>query len=343
MMPQEKAMANISKDLRTRKDEHLDLCANNSVNSTHPAGWDEIEIPHCAAPEINFQSIDVTTQFLGHRVSAPIMISSMTGGSAEGEKLNALLSEFAQQQNIPMGVGSQRIQLENKDLSLFNLRKHAPKSILYANIGLVQFNYGVGVDDCQWLVDKLEASALILHLNPLQEAIQFEGNRDFSNLLKNISVLKKKLSVPVILKETGCGLDLQTAKRALEEGADALDIAGRGGTHWGYIEGLRHNDRLELGEMFRNWGTPSADLLVQLRKHLGASTILISSGGLRHGLDVAKAMHLGANMTAMAQPFLKAAKLGPASLEQFFKTQVEALKIAMFCSGAKNLEELLRK
>jgi isopentenyl-diphosphate delta-isomerase len=319
-----------------RKQEHLDLCRTQDVSSQQDAGWDAVRIPHCALPELSMNDVDTRATFLGHTFAAPFLISSMTGGSAEGEKINATLAEFAQTRNIPMGVGSQRVALENRDSGFFALRKIAPKATLFANLGIVQLNRGVSVKDCQWLIDQLEAAALILHVNPLQEAIQTEGDRDFSNLFSQLTKLRKQLKVPIILKETGCGLDPQTCVRAIECGVDALDIAGMGGTHWGFIEGLRDPQRHELGEMFRNWGWPTAEILPKIRSLIGPSVPLIASGGIRHGLDLAKALYLGADLGGMALPFLKAAQGGLPSLNAFLNLHLEAYRIALFCSGARH-------
>lgn len=314
------------------------MCRTRDVASKKLAGWDDIDLPHRAAPEVDFADVTIATEFLGQKLKSPFLISSMTGGSSEGEEINRTLAGFAQARGLAMGVGSQRVALENRDAKLFDLRKTAPRAVLYANIGLVQFNYGVTTDDAAWLVDSLEAQALILHLNPLQEAIQGEGDRNFSNLLQHIGALKKRLRVPVIVKETGCGLDVETSRRALDAGADALDLAGLGGTHWGFIEGLRDPRRQALGEIFRDWGIPSLQTLLDTREDLGPDPRLIASGGVRNGLDAAKALYLGANLVGMALPFLKAAKKGPEGLNDFLDVQEEALKIALFCCGHTNLE-----
>ena len=267
------------------------------------AGFENIELPHVALPEVDFKDVDLACSFLGKKYSAPFLISSMTGGSPDGEKINEMLAQLSQEKNIPMGVGSQRVAIETKSNEFFSLRKKHPRARLWANIGAVQLNYGVNSDDLQWIVDSLEAEALILHANAMQEAIQFEGDRNFSNLFEKISDLKKKISVPVILKETGCGIDTLSAKRARDAGVDAIDVAGRGGTHWGFIEGLRHPERKALGEMFRN---------------------------------------LGADLAGMAIEFLRAAANGYEPLEKFYQLQSEALRIALFCTGSKNLKELKR-
>ena len=324
-----------------RKQDHLDLSRTHDVSTTASAGWDSVRLPHVAAPDVDLSKVSLATDFLGGHFAAPLLISSMTGGSPEGERINERLARFAQEKNIPMGVGSQRVALENKSMDLFPLRKAAPKATLYANLGLVQLNYGVTGDDCKWLVNNLEAQAFIFHLNPLQEAIQTEGDRNFSSLLKQFEKIRKDISVPVIIKETGCGMDPVSAKRFVEAGANAIDVAGLGGTHWGWIEGLRSHERRELGEWFRDWGTPSSEALVHVRKALGSKIPVIASGGIQNGVHATKALFLGANMTGMALPFLKAASdADPARLEHFYNLTCEAMRIALFCMGQNSVKEL---
>ncbi len=325
----------------SRKDDHIDLCLKRDVQSGFKISWDEITLPHKALPEIDFSEISLETEFLGHVFSSPFLISSMTGGSKKGNTLNETLAVFAQNANIPMGLGSQRYMIENKkDTHARKLRKKAPKAQLWANIGAVQLNYGVSPDQLLKLVDDLQAQALIVHCNPLQEAIQAEGDRNFSELWTKLEVVAERISVPLILKETGCGLDPKTCKRAVNCGFDALDIAGLGGTHWGFIEGLRNKSRKELGNTFRNWGRPTPQALLEARQAVGPHFPIIASGGIRNGLDTARALSLGAQFCGLALPFLKAAEAGPKSLEKFFNKTCEELRIALFCSGLKNPREL---
>lgn len=323
-----------------RKAEHLRLSIEENVASEKSAGWEKIEIPHRALPEIDFAQVQLNTKFLGLETSTPFLISSMTGGTPQGEEVNNVLCEFAQSENLLMGVGSQRVALEDRQKKNFDLRQRYPRAKLLANIGIVQLNYGVTADDLRWLVDQLQAQALILHANVLQEAIQFEGDRNFSNLLCHIAVIKRAVKVPLILKETGCGLDVKTCLAARDEGVDALDIAGLGGTHWGFLEGLRHPERAELGRIFRNWGIPTSDALSAVRQALGPEFPIIASGGIRNGLEAAKALYLGANLVGMAQPFLAAAQGGLQKLKTFLDLQKEALRIALFCSGCENVEAI---
>lgn len=327
-----------SAQVENRKQEHLDICINQEVQSLSLGGWDKIQLPHKALPEINFKDIDLSIEFLKIKLNSPIVISSMTGGSPLGEMVNERLASLAQNKKIIMGVGSQRVALENRTKNHFDLRKKAPKAILMANIGVVQLNYGVSFEDCQWIVDQLEASALILHANPLQEAIQSEGNRNFEDLWRKIESLKKVIKVPIILKETGCGIDGDTALKALNCGIDAIDCAGKGGTHWGYIEGLRNSQRKVLGEMFRDWGITSAQSLIDCLNATQNKFPIIASGGIRHALDGLRALYLGASLFGMAIPFLKAASTDESTLNEFYDTQYEALKIGLFCQGIQNIQ-----
>jgi isopentenyl-diphosphate Delta-isomerase len=323
-----------------RKQDHLDLCLEKNVSSLESAGWDDIRLPHKALPELAWDEVSTQTQFLKQSFEAPFLISSMTGGSPQGETLNKQLALLAQEKKIPMGVGSQRVALESRHKKHFELRKAAPQAVLYANIGAVQLNYGVTPADCAWLVDELQAQALIVHANPLQEIIQHEGDRNFAQLWNKLDLLKKTISVPIILKETGCGLDYQSAQHAVNCGIDAIDSAGLGGTHWGFIEGLRHPQRQALGEIFRDWGIPSLQSLQACLKASGGRIPVIASGGIRNGLDAAKALHMGAQLAGMALPFLKAAQNGEEKLFEFYDLQHEALKTALFCMGCRDLPSL---
>jgi isopentenyl-diphosphate delta-isomerase len=324
----------------TRKDEHLDICLKQDVNSLNHSYWNEITLNHCALPEINLSDIELDTQFLGLKLKAPILISSITGGTPEGEKINSILADFAQNNSIAMGVGSQRIALEKPLENFFNLRAQAPNGIFFANLGAVQFNYGVSIDQALNLADKLQAQAFILHLNPLQEAIQSGGDTNFKGLLSKIENFKRQLSIPLIVKEVGCGIDTNSAKDLKNAGVDAIDVAGKGGTHWGYIEGLREESQKSLGDIYRDWGIPTPTAIRENRKALGPTFPIIGSGGIRNGLDAAKAIFIGADIVGMALPFLKEAHKGPEALQNFYDEFCKALKIALLCSGKKTCREL---
>ncbi len=327
-----------------RKDQHVDLCLTRDVSSGSrhaESAWNAVEIPHCALPEMSLSEVNLETEFLGHRYSSPILISSMTGGTPKSDRINQRLAKFAQAKNIPMGIGSQRLLIEKPALAKkSNLRKFAPKAKLFANIGAVQLNFGVSIDDIRRLIDSTESDGLFIHLNALQEAIQSEGDRDFSALIPKLEKLRAQINVPMILKETGCGLDPQSVRQARHIGFDAVETSGKGGTHWGYIEGLRSPKRRDLGELFRNWGIPSPQAITLARQSVGPDFPIIGSGGIRSGLDAARALYLGADFCGLALPFLQAASKGEKALEDFYAFLTEALRVSLFCSASKNPKEL---
>ncbi|HVJ63848.1 MAG TPA: type 2 isopentenyl-diphosphate Delta-isomerase [Bdellovibrionota bacterium] len=321
-------------EITQRKQDHIDLCLREDVASRERNFWDEIHLPHCACPDLSLQEIDLETHFLGNTYLAPILISSMTGGTPRGREINLRLAALSARESIPMGVGSQRVALERPELEndFRMLKTHHPAARLWANLGLVQLNYGVNADHVQRLCDMIEAEALILHLNALQECLQPGGDTNFRSLLPKFAELRRSLNLPIIIKETGSGIDVRTAQRFVEAGADAIDVAGLGGTHWGYIEGRRNPEHKDLAETFRNWGIPTPQALSEIRSAL-PDTPIIASGGVRHGLDVAKALALGARLAGLAKPFLVAADAGDEALENFNRSLKHALKTALFCAN----------
>lgn len=327
--------------IQQRKKDHIELCLNKDVDSVRRDFWDHITLPHCACPDVSLAEISLETVFLNQTYQAPLLISSMTGGTSEGLQINLRLAELSATAQIPMGVGSQRIAIEDsKHFSDFSILKNQhPKSRLWANLGLVQLNHGVEASDVLRICESIEAEALILHLNPLQEALQKDGDTNFQGLLKKFTQLRSQLSIPMILKETGCGIDTLTAKNFLNAGIDAIDVAGMGGTHWGYIESLRQDGNSHLGEWFRNWGIPTPQALLSLRQE-NPKAQLIASGGLRNGVDAAKAFYLGADLVGFAKPYLQAAANGCETLEAFHLSVEEALKVSIFCTNHKSIDEL---
>lgn len=334
---------NASAQTQTRKADHLRICLDEDVQFRQQTnGLDRYRFTHCCLPEINRSDIDLTTSFLGKKLGAPLLISSMTGGTAQAKIINQRLAIAAQHLNIAMGVGSQRVAVENPEVSdTFAVRNLAPDILLFANLGAVQLNYNYGLEQCRRVVDILEADALILHLNPLQECIQTEGDTNFRGLLDKIQILCKKLPVPVIAKEVGNGISAAMATRLLEAGITAIDVAGAGGTSWAKIEGERATDprQRRLGQTFADWGLPTAECIAQIRT-IDADVPLIASGGLRNGLEVAKAIALGADLGGLAWPFLQAA----AESEKAVCTLVDILKAeistVLFCTGNCTLTEL---
>ena len=323
--------------MRDRKAEHIRL-ALEERNQFAAQAFAEWTFEHEALPELDFDTIDISTTFLGRRLSAPLLISCMTGGTEVATRINRHLAEAAQARGVALGVGSQRKAIEEPSLaSTFDVRDAAPDVPVLANLGAIQLNYGYGVAECRRAVEMIRADALVLHLNPLQEAIQPEGQCRFAGLLPKMREVAAALPVPVIAKEVGSGLSEATGRRLFEAGIRILDTAGVGGTSWARIEAQRSGD-LAVGELFAGWGIPTPDSIRQLRRIDGVT--IIGSGGLRSGLDLAKAIALGADLGGMAQPFLEGALESPERVVARIDAIVHALKITMFCLGAKNLPQL---
>ncbi len=333
-------------NISARKDEHLRICLEEDVRSGVPAGFDQVHLQVATLPELDFDSIDLSTKIFGKQLEAPILISSMTGGSGKTKMFNQLLARAANEIKIAMGVGSQRAALVHDGLNeTFSIaRKENPGGLLFANIGVAQLKEGFGVDECQRAVNMLEADALIIHLNALQEALQPEGNRDFSQLLIKIESVTKKLQVPVIAKEVGCGIDPQTARLLVDAGVRAIDVAGVGGTSWAAVEMYRQADpvRKALCQTYIGWGIPTVSALRGLDS-LPEGILKISSGGLRNGLDLAKSIALGADLAGFALKLMVAANKSYETLNDTLKLIILELKTAMFLSGAADLKSLRPK
>jgi isopentenyl-diphosphate delta-isomerase len=266
----------------------------------------------------------------------------MTGGIKQAQRINRNLALAAQALGIAMGVGSQRAAIDNpKVVNTFQVRDVAPDILLFANLGAVQLNYGYGPEECKRAVEIIEADALILHLNPLQEALQPEGQTNFSGLLRKIEHVCKKLSVPVVVKEVGWGISETVARKLSRVGVAGIDVAGAGGTSWGKVERHRANSENsnKIADSFASWGIPTAESIQMARCGAPGLTI-IASGGLRTGVDVAKAIALGADTAGIAAPLLKAANISQEAVVEYVTEIVESLRIAMFCIGASNISEL---
>ena len=286
-------------------------------------------------------SSNVSTKFLGKPLQAPILISSMTGGFELARQVNRNLAAAAQDLGLAMGVGSQRVAIEEPSVAdSFAVRDVAPDILLLSNLGAVQLNYGYTVDHCRRAVEMIGADGLILHLNVLQEAVQPEGNRNFRGLSEKIAEVCRQLEVPVVAKEVGSGISAEVAVRLKHAGVKAIDIAGRGGTSWYAVEAQRAAQRGKPAETtFSGWGIPTEEALVAVRKSV-PDLQLVASGGVRTGLDIAKCIALGADMTAFGQPLLAAALESPEKVVQFISGIVQEIKITMLCVGARNLDEL---
>jgi isopentenyl-diphosphate delta-isomerase len=329
--------------IEDRKSDHIHINLNNNVQFRRlRTGLDEVRFIHQALPELDLDQVRTATTFLGKPLNAPILISSMTGGTAEAQAINRNLALAAQETGIALGLGSQRAGIEDPSLAVsYQVRDVAPDIVLLANLGAIQLNYGYGVEQCQRAVDMVQADALILHLNPLQEAVQPEGDRNWQNLLPKIEAVCRRLPVPVIAKEVGWGLSAQAARDLADAGVTALDVAGAGGTSWSEVEQyraptLRH---ARVAAAFADWGLTTLESLLLVRQTV-PQLPAIASGGLRNGIDIAKVIALGASLAGLASPFLKTAAHSAQAATDLAVELIRVLRIAMFAAGAADLSQL---
>ncbi len=331
------------RETQTRKADHLRICLDEDVQFHGVTnGLERYRFTHCCLPELNLSEIDITTTFLGKSLGAPLLISSMTGGTEQAKMINFRLAEVAQHYKLAMGVGSQRVAVENSQVAnTFAVRSQAPDILLFANLGAVQLNYSYGLDECLRAIDLCQADALILHLNPLQECIQPNGDTNFRGLIDNINILCNKLQVPVVAKEVGNGISAAMAQRLLDAGVAAIDVAGAGGTSWAKVESERALDQKQrrLGLTFANWGLPTAECITSVRA-IAPEIPLIASGGLRDGLDVAKAIALGADLSGLAWPFLQAAAESVEAVDALVQLLIAEITTVLFCTGNATLSQL---
>lgn len=334
---------NISAQTQSRKADHIRICLEEDVQFRETTnGFEKYRFTHCCLPEIDCDEINISQTFLGKTLNAPLLISSMTGGTEQAGMINLRLAQVAQNYKIAMGVGSQRVAVEKPQVvDTFAIRKHAPDALLFANLGAVQLNYKYGLDQCLQIVDMLEADALILHLNPLQECIQPRGDKNFKGLLDKINILCSKLTVPVIAKEVGNGISAEMAQKLIAAGVKVIDVAGAGGTSWAKVEGERAETAMQqrLGKTFADWGIPTAECISSIRA-IAPDIPLIASGGLRDGLDVAKAIALGASIAGLAMPFLRAAADSKAAVEDLASVLIAEITTVLFCTGNTTLASL---
>jgi len=326
-----------------RKADHIKINLEQDVRSVLTTGLERYHFIHEALPELDLETVDTTCILFRKKLSAPILISSMTGGMEEAGEINQRLAEAAQECRVAMGVGSQRAALEDpKQIPTYAItRKVAPDILLFANLGAVQLNYGYGIDECRRAVEMIQADALILHLNPLQEAVQAGGDTNFAGLAKKIERICKKLEVPVIVKEVGWGMSERTARILADCGVSAIDVAGAGGTSFSQVEMHRAPDEFtrELAATFVGWGIPTADSILNVKKAAPRMTIF-ASGGLKDGLDIAKCIALGATLGGMAGPFLKAAAVSTEKAIEMIKLTKRQIEVTMFACGVETLDRL---
>lgn len=303
-------------------------------------GFEEITFEHSALPELDLDSVDLSTDFIGKQINAPLLVSSMTGGPSRAAQINRNLAIACQTLGLGLAVGSQRIAIEGQEISGLgtDLRRYAPDIPLLANFGAAQLNLGFGIDEARRAVGMIGADALIIHLNPLQEAVQPEGDRNWSGLLGRIEALARGLHVPIVVKEVGAGISGATARRLVDAGVKVIDVAGAGGTSWAAVEAERAKspEQAAIARAFVDWGIPTAAAIAQVRAACPNTTI-IGSGGIRNGLDAAKAIRLGADIVGQAAGILEAATRSDEAVITQLSITMSQLRIACFCTGSKDL------
>lgn len=328
--------------LVNRKSDHIKINLEQDVRSALTTGLEKYNFIHEALPEVDLNHINTTLNLFGRKLSSPILVSSMTGGTRNASNINFRLAEAAQIAGVAMGVGSQRTALEHPEqIATFQVRKVAPDVLLFANLGAIQLNNGYKLEHCRRVIDMIQADALILHLNPLQEAVQAGGDINFEGLARKVEVVCRNIGVPVIAKEVGWGISERTAKILAECGVSAIDVAGAGGTSWSQVEMHRAPDKFtrQLAGTFIGWGIPTADSILSLKKTLPRMTIF-ASGGLMDGLDIAKCIALGATLGGMAGQFLKAATVSTEQAIQMMELIKKQIEVTMFAAGAGSLDDL---
>jgi isopentenyl-diphosphate delta-isomerase len=331
----------------TRKDQHLILSVKEEVESTASTMLEDVKFIHQTVLEHDFSEVDTSTVFFGHKVSAPLMISGMTGGTALSKKINSMLAELAEAYRIPIGVGSQRVGLKDPSAvdSYRVVRDKAPDAPRIANIGASQVSSGLSISEIEEAIEMIDADALAVHLNPLQEALQPEGEPSFRNFLVNLEKIVQSVSVPVILKQTGEGFSKESAQKLVKVGIRGIDVGGLGGTSFAVIEGLRARlmglDVLEeIARDFTDWGIPTAASILEVRSVL-PGILLIATGGIRTGIDAAKVVRLGADFAGVALPVLRRVYAGgtPAG-RRYLEKVLRELKTVIFLVGGRTLEDL---
>jgi isopentenyl-diphosphate delta-isomerase len=326
-----------------RKADHIRINLEEDVQFPRlTTGLERYQLIHQALPELDLDQVDAHTTLFGKQLSVPLLISSMTGGTEQARQFNLILAAAAQAHGMAMGLGSQRAAVENPQLAnTFQVRQVAPNILLFANLGAVQLNYGYNVDHCRKAVDMIEADALVLHLNVLQEAVQPEGNTRWTGLLKKIEKVCKALRLPVIAKEVGWGISEDAARQLADAGISAIDVAGSGGTSWSEVEYHRAPTRFhaEVARSFADWGIPTAET-IQMAGRGAPGLPIFASGGLRDGIDVAKSIALGASLCGMAGPLLRAAADSADALDESLRIVEAQLRIAMMSCGAGSISAL---
>lgn len=322
--------------IKDRKLQHIKIVLEKDTQP-YPSSFDKYVLPHKALPEIDLEEIDTTVKFFNREISFPFMIASMTGGEEFGKTINSNLAIAAERNKIPLALGSMRVILKKPEsLDSFNVRHLCPSIPLFANMGLVQLNYGYGVKEINKLIDMIEADGIFLHINHLQEAVQPEGDTNFKGLIDKLAKILPRIKKPVLIKEVGNGIDKETAKKLSEIGVTWIDVAGGGGTSWPWVEGYRRDD--DLGDIFKTESIPTDKCLVDCREIKNLN--LIACGGIRNGKHIALSLMLGADMASSAKPFLQPALESSDACSNLIEKYKKEFQISMFTVGAKNLKEL---
>ncbi|MDH5690551.1 MAG: type 2 isopentenyl-diphosphate Delta-isomerase [Candidatus Bathyarchaeota archaeon] len=336
----------MAKETRKRKADHIRISLNQNVQARNTTtGFEDIHFIHKALPEIDKQKIDLSTTVFNHKFAAPLIVGAITGGTPEATKINATIAEAVEELGLGMGVGSQRAAIEDKKLqkTFAIARRKAPTAFLIANIGGVQLVNGYGVKEVKKAIEMIQADAIAIHLNPLQEAIQPEGQTNFQGVLKKIGEIARELDNPVIVKETGAGIASEEAKKLEDAGVDGIDVSGAGGTSFAAVEYYRAKKRgnsfqRRLGDVFWDWGIPTAVSVVEVAQTVRIP--VIASGGIRDGVDMARALALGASLASLSQPVLQAVVTGVKETKRVLSLLIEELRNAMFLVGADSIQKL---
>jgi len=336
----------LDNSIEERKADHIEICLEEDVQARRATtGFEDVSLVHKALPEISREKIDLSTTVFGYKFSAPLFVGAMTGGTTKATKLNAAIAEAVEELNLGMGVGSQRVAIDNPKLerSFTVVREKAPTAFIVANIGGPQLVGKYGVKEAKKAVEMVQANALAIHLNALQEAVQPEGDTNYSNLLQKICKVAQELDVPVIVKETGAGIAAEDAAMLEAAGVAGIDVAGVGGTSWAAVEYYRAKARQDvfsqrLGETFWDWGLPTAVSLVETVKSVNLP--VIASGGIRNGIDVTKALALGASLASATYPFMQPATKSSEDVKNALRYLVGEVRNAMFLVGANSIQKL---
>jgi len=336
----------LAKETRKRKADHIRISLNQNIQARKiTTGFEDIYFVHKALPEINKQKIDLSTTVFNHKFAAPLIVGAITGGTLEAAKINATIAEVVEELGLGMGVGSQRAAIEDKKLekSFAIARKRAPTAFLIANIGGVQLAHGYGLKEVKKAIEMIDADAIAIHLNPVQEAVQPEGQKNFKRVLEKIGEITEEIDKPVIAKETGAGIAAEEARKLEAAGVKGIDVSGAGGTSFAAVEYHRTKRKAEsfqrtLGDVFWDWGIPTAVSIVEASQTVKIP--IIASGGIRDGVDMAKALTLGASLTSLSQPVLQAAVKGVKETKDMLSLLIEELRNSMFLVGAGYVQAL---